>query len=235
MFTKSHAVFPTLTRVNKVSLATGTMPSNHGILFNTFYDPAVCSGPHHRYRGHGHRARGGFRRDIDSSRPPPSGRFCPASGRKLAVVHTGCPVHRGWSTTVGAQLGHCHFSIHGPQFSTPVDLATEVVDRLGAIPASRHPNLPRLDYAVTAFLEIIYPRTQPDVAILWLNEPDHTSHHYRAGCRRSGAKPSGESMTCSAASWTGGPRKAGGTECRSSPCPITAASPATRGWTSTAC
>ena len=41
VFSKSRAVFPTLTRVNKVSLVTGATPSNHGVLFNMFYDPAV--------------------------------------------------------------------------------------------------------------------------------------------------------------------------------------------------
>jgi hypothetical protein len=180
VFSKSRAVFPTLTRVNKVSLVTGATPSNHGVLFNMFYDPAVFQD---RIVDIGDMdvvlaADAGGRRLITA---PTLGEILARSGRKLAVVHTGMPGAPWLVNYRGAQLGHCHFSIHGPQFSTPVDLATEVVERLGAVPASGHPNLPRLDYAVRAFLEVVYPRSEPDVAILWLNEPDHTSHHSPAG------------------------------------------------------
>jgi len=42
-FTDSHAVFPTVTRVNAASLATGTQPGTHGILGNQMYVPAAGS------------------------------------------------------------------------------------------------------------------------------------------------------------------------------------------------
>src|SRR5207342_3915507 len=40
-FENSHSVFPTVTRVNSTSLATGTYPSRHGIMGNSIYVPAV--------------------------------------------------------------------------------------------------------------------------------------------------------------------------------------------------
>ncbi|HUH13679.1 MAG TPA: alkaline phosphatase family protein [Longimicrobiales bacterium] len=40
-FTNSHAVFPTVTRVNAAALATGTQPGTNGILGNQLYVPAV--------------------------------------------------------------------------------------------------------------------------------------------------------------------------------------------------
>ena len=40
-FQDSHAVFPTVTRINSTSLATGAQPANHGILGNSLYVPAV--------------------------------------------------------------------------------------------------------------------------------------------------------------------------------------------------
>src|SRR5437763_13576579 len=39
----SHAVFPTVTRVNSASLSTGTLPGTHGIVGNTLYAPKVDS------------------------------------------------------------------------------------------------------------------------------------------------------------------------------------------------
>ena len=40
-FTNSHAVFPTVTRVNAAALATGAQPGRNGILGNQMYVPAV--------------------------------------------------------------------------------------------------------------------------------------------------------------------------------------------------
>src|SRR5439155_8632480 len=40
-FLDSHAVFPTVTRVNSASLSTGTLPSAHGIVGNSLYAPLV--------------------------------------------------------------------------------------------------------------------------------------------------------------------------------------------------
>src|SRR3954468_21603683 len=40
-FAHSHAVFPTVTRVNAASLSTGTYPSRHGIMGNQIYVPVV--------------------------------------------------------------------------------------------------------------------------------------------------------------------------------------------------
>lgn len=40
-FENTHAVFPTVTRVNATSLATGTYPARHGIMGNSIYVPAV--------------------------------------------------------------------------------------------------------------------------------------------------------------------------------------------------
>ncbi len=40
-FTSSHAVFPTVTRVNAAALATGAQPGTNGIVGNQMYVPAV--------------------------------------------------------------------------------------------------------------------------------------------------------------------------------------------------
>jgi len=42
-FENSHSVFPTVTRVNSTSLATGMYPARHGIMGNSIYIPAVDS------------------------------------------------------------------------------------------------------------------------------------------------------------------------------------------------
>src|SRR5437773_3216022 len=40
-FTNSHSVFPTVTRVNAATIATGMQPGTHGIVGNQIYAPTV--------------------------------------------------------------------------------------------------------------------------------------------------------------------------------------------------
>jgi hypothetical protein len=40
-FTRGHAVFPTVTRVNAAAIATGTQPGTNGLVGNQMYVPAV--------------------------------------------------------------------------------------------------------------------------------------------------------------------------------------------------
>src|SRR4051812_16871405 len=40
-YTRSHSVFPTVTRVNATSITTGTLPARHRIVSNSFYVPAI--------------------------------------------------------------------------------------------------------------------------------------------------------------------------------------------------
>src|SRR4051794_19148615 len=40
-YTRSHSVFPTVTRVNATTITTGTFPAQHRIVSNSFYVPAI--------------------------------------------------------------------------------------------------------------------------------------------------------------------------------------------------
>ena len=50
VFNAHHSVFPTVTRVNASSMATGTYPESHGLLGNTVYIPAVNADQRARHR-----------------------------------------------------------------------------------------------------------------------------------------------------------------------------------------
>ena len=88
-FADSHAVFPTVTRANSASIATGALPAGHGIPGNTFYAPflepakalATSDAAHLRALG---AARGGrlLYRETLADRVA-------AAGRRTAVVSTG--------------------------------------------------------------------------------------------------------------------------------------------------
>ena len=45
VYTDSHSAFPSVTRVNGASLATGAYPARHGVVGNTMYVPALSPTP----------------------------------------------------------------------------------------------------------------------------------------------------------------------------------------------
>src|ERR1051325_878367 len=43
-YNRSHSIFPTVTRANTATIATGTLPAQHGIVSNALYLPTVSNG-----------------------------------------------------------------------------------------------------------------------------------------------------------------------------------------------
>ncbi len=54
--------------------------------------------------------------------------------------------------------------------------AAAVRDALGPTPDAAVPNIPRVEFAGRVLLEHVLPRHRPDVALLWLSEPDVSFH-----------------------------------------------------------
>src|SRR3989442_9247262 len=83
-----HSVFPTVTRVNASSIATGAYPETHGLLGNTVYIPAVNA-----TRGLDTGSRENLEAIGRASRPlltaPSLGEILQQSGRKILAVGSG--------------------------------------------------------------------------------------------------------------------------------------------------
>lgn len=167
--------FPTLTRVNKVSLATGAAPRCHGVVGNEFYDPAVFED---RFVDLGRKE------DVDAVdergggliQAPTMGAELNAMGRRLAVVHTG-GVGAAWLLNYQCERNdNVVFSVGGPPYCHPRGLWEAAAARVGPLPADGLPNLGRLHHAVEVYLRHVEPEYRPDVGLIWLNEPDKTQH-----------------------------------------------------------
>src|SRR5215217_4289027 len=136
----SHAVFPTVTRINSTSLATGSHPAGHGILGNSVYVPAVS--PRKAINMGDHRdleavakLRGG-RAVLRESLADRVG----AAGGKTVVVSTGSP-GSAWlchprvleRADDGDQLFH-------QAMPSPAGVFDPLIKSFGPIPGSAHPN-----------------------------------------------------------------------------------------------
>jgi len=169
-FTAHHSVFPTVTRVNVSSIVTGSYPETHGLLGNTIYIPSV------------NQTKGldtGERENLEAVEraegklltAPTLGEILQANGRKLIGISSG-------STGSAFLLNHTVSggAVLHTDYTRPQELAPKVLSILGPPPAHETPNDPQNQRAIDAYLKLCADDLHPDVAILWLNDPDGTAH-----------------------------------------------------------
>jgi len=185
-FSNGHAVFPTVTRVNAATLATGAQPGTHGILGNQIYisaaDPtrAVDTAAHRRLLEID-RATGG--RLV---RTPTLGERLAAHGRRLAAVSsgsTGSALLTNPRAPSGVGVLVNGYLDPGQRVAWPDDVSAAILARFGAAPPKSGANGHGAAVAWTqrVLREYVLPELGPDVVINWLTEPDHTQHERGVG------------------------------------------------------
>ena len=186
-FANSHAVFPTVTRVNAATLATGAQPGTSGIVGNQMYVPAVDS----------RRAFGtDDYRSLRALDAATGGRaiFVPtlaerlqARGLRLAGVGSGSTgstflLDPRAPDGVGV-LVNGYFE-PGKVVAYPADVSAAILARFGPAPP-KGALADRYDAVVTwtqrVLREYVLPELRPAVVINWLTEPDHSQHGVGVG------------------------------------------------------
>jgi arylsulfatase A-like enzyme len=177
-YTNGHAVFPTVTRVNAATIATGMQPGTHGIVGNQLYAPAVD----------GRRAfdTGNYRNLRTLAHPRTLADRLHAAGLRLAGVSSGSTgsaflLNPRAPAGVGA-LVNGYFD-PGTIVAWPPEASATILDKFGAPPDKK--SLGRFDAVVTwtqrVLREFVLPELRPDVVIDWVTEPDHTQHKVGVG------------------------------------------------------
>ena len=175
----SHAVFPTVTRVNSASLATGVLPAVHGIVGNSLYAPlvdrrAAISVGDHRSLFALIESRGGRLVPCDTL----ADRVAAAGGRTV-VVSTGSP---GSAFLCHPRVRECDGDrLFNPAIMLPGGAADELVAGLGPIPAPTVPNTAQDAYFARAVVEYVLPTLAPTLLVFWHTDPDKTQHHHGFG------------------------------------------------------
>jgi phosphonoacetate hydrolase len=177
-FAEARSVFPSMTRVATTSIATGAMPATHGIVGNAFYYPEV--------------ARDfvldvSLASDIALAEAALDGPFITAANfadvlaaqdKTMAVVHSGSAGSTYALNPRAAANGHWSFSILGEAHTRTPHAVQEAIERFGPLPPRNLPRFEEIDYATRVLTELVLPELNPDVALIWFNEPD-TSFHYK--------------------------------------------------------
>ncbi|MBM3933596.1 MAG: alkaline phosphatase family protein [SAR202 cluster bacterium] len=170
-FENHHPVYPSLTRVNVASIATGRYPGNHGIAGNSF-----------------------VAREFNESRVLPAllpelTELLKETGRFLLCPNLAQAVTGAGKTFVSLGMGSSgNAFIHGfspdrpgaytshPEFSMPDALNVGVEHKYGKWPERQFPDLARLSYGARVMAEHLLPEYSPDVAVFWAGEPDVSQH-----------------------------------------------------------
>lgn len=171
VFTRHHSVFPTVTRVNSASIATGTYPGTHGLMGNTVYVPEVDPVDS---------LSTGSKATLDAIdaatggqllTAPSLGEVLAASGRTLLALSSG-------SEGSGLLLNHTMEggAVVHPDFTRPASLRSQIDEVLGAGPTSDSSIEDRTRWIVDAYLSFGLDVLHPDLTILWLGTLDTVAH-----------------------------------------------------------
>lgn len=174
VFTRHHAVYPTVTRVNASSFSTGAYPEHHGLLGNSVYFPRVDASTFLSTAD----------RHVLDRISAVEGRLLTATtiaevlqdaGRTMLVVSSG---------SSGSALLNNHTIAGGAvlhrEFTRPDDLR-DALPPLEPVPDGARPRTEFDAHAVDTFLRVGIPRIDPSVTVLWLGALDATAHTHGIG------------------------------------------------------
>ncbi|NMJ42944.1 hypothetical protein GWK16_16980 [Roseomonas sp. JC162] len=170
-FANARSVFPSETRVATPSLITGCRPGGHGMVANTVFDASVA--PDRLLRTKLVEDVLALANGAESplQRPSLAERLAPA-GKTFALVSAGTAGAARLLHPAAERLASFRWNVEDTEGAT----ATEVREALGATPEAAVPNIPRVDFAGRVLLDHVLPKHRPDVALLWLSEPDISFH-----------------------------------------------------------
>lgn len=169
--TQHHSVFPTVTRVNSASYATGAYPATHGLMGNTVYFPQV-----NKLKG----LDTGEAEELNKINKATGGHLLTATSLGQALEAAGEQMMVFSSGSTGQALLQNHTvsagAVINPDMILPATLAPEITAALGAAPAYGKPNTNRHAWVANAFMHYGMAKNGPLVSAIWFSDPDGAAH-----------------------------------------------------------
>jgi len=186
-FANGHSVFPTVTRVNSPSIATGMYPQRAGVIGNSIFIPQIDPTT---------QLNTGDWRVLTKLDSVSEGKLLlvqslaerlHAAGKKLAAISSGSSGsayllnHRA-AQGVGVLVNGYMEEGEG-RVAFPDEVNSGILERVGAPPAKdgEGGGSASVDWTQRALTEYVLPEVKPDVILNWFTEPDGSHHDYGAG------------------------------------------------------
>ena len=171
-----HAVYPTHTRVNISTLATGCTPARHGIVANVFRQVGATEDGIINTSDYRHLQSLDAYFEGKGIAAPTLGDIVDGRGKRLAIAAT--------STSGAGIIWNRNFPYRVVNPGSTYGRADlySLRDKLGEVPdAGLPPKLDWVAYAVRAVTDIYLDDDEIEVIVLWLAEPDSSLHYYGIG------------------------------------------------------
>ena len=167
----NHSVFPTVTRVNASSYATGSYPAKHGLMSNTVYFPEVD-----KTQGLNTGEAAELMRIAESTHNKlltsvSLGELLQESGTNFMVFSSGSSGQAFLQNHTISGGG-----VINPEVILPLDLKEDVIKTIGTPPSSGEPNTAQHEWATRALLHYGLAPEGPLVSAIWFSDPDGTAH-----------------------------------------------------------
>lgn len=180
-FENSHAVFPTVTRVNSAAIASGAYPDKTGIVSNSMYvsslfpNQAFSTGEYENLLKLEKLSLGNLIQTKTAAQ-----RLVEA-GQEMVAIGSG-------STGSGFLLNHKAvdnigvningYFEDGKRVAFPDDVNDTILEKFGPAPdLSNAPNYNiKVNWTTQVLTDYVLPELKPDVLFCWMTEPDHTQH-----------------------------------------------------------
>ncbi|WP_373515293.1 alkaline phosphatase family protein, partial [Persicitalea sp.] len=172
---RHHSVFPTVTRVNSASYATGSYPGTHGILGNSVYFPQVST-TKSVGTTYGDLTKISGAIDEPLLTAVSLGEVLQTAGERMMVFSSG--------TTGQAYLQNHTVSggaIVNPDLILPESFKPQVLADLGAISTIGDEDENRHVWITNAFLKYGLTPHGPLVSAIWYSDPDGAAHSHGIG------------------------------------------------------
>ncbi|WP_031527508.1 alkaline phosphatase family protein [Dyadobacter crusticola] len=170
-----HSVFPTVTRVNSASYATGSYPGTHGLLGNSIYIPEVKSNAAIG-TGYGDLSQIPAATGGGILTAPSLGEILESAGEKMMVFSSG--------TTGQAFLQNYKVSggaIVNPGLILPETFKAQVLAEMGEVTKEGNEDFNRHKWVTDALLKYGLAANGPLVSAIWLSDPDGAAHEHGIG------------------------------------------------------
>ena len=177
--THHHSVFPTVTRVNSASYATGSYPGTHGLLGNTIYFPAV-------YKS---KAIGTTYEDLMKVQETESnqlltavslGEVLESASEKMMVFSSGTT---GQAFLQNHKVGNG--AIINPELILPESFKSQVLSEMGGGPEKGGNGFAKHKWVTDALIKYGLKNDGPLVSAVWLSDPDGSAHRYGIGSEQA--------------------------------------------------
>ncbi|MCE7063873.1 alkaline phosphatase family protein [Dyadobacter sp. CY326] len=174
-----HSVFPTVTRVNSSSYATGSYPGTHGLLGNSIYFPKVSP----------NKAIGTTYEELMKVQESEGGKLLTAvslgevldsAGEKMMVFSSGTT---GQAFLQNHKVGNGAIINH--ELILPESFKAQVMSDIGPMPKGTGDIFIKHKWVADALLHYGIKNDGPLVSAVWFSDPDGAAHRYGIGSEQA--------------------------------------------------